>query len=314
MTIAVIGAGMAGLACAASLAGRGERVAVFDKGRGLGGRLATRRSGPWRFDHGAQYVTAREPVFRTYLEHAAEQGHAALWVPAADLSDRSPWWVGTPGMSGLVRPLAEGLDIATGCRVEALEGGPGAWQLVLAGEAGKAGPFDSVMLCLPAPQAAELAGPWSALACRLETVAMAPCWTAMLGFERAPHVAADVLTDRSGVLAWCARNASRPARPDGEAWVLHASAEWSRAHLEADPDWVLDALTDAFAERLGGGLPAPVHGEAHRWRHARVTHPLEEPALWDGKARLGLAGDWCLGARVEAAWTSGRALAALVDS
>ena len=76
--VAVIGAGIAGLACARELARADARVTVFERSRGLGGRLGTRRQGNLAFDHGAQYITSRSHSFVKYAEVA---GRAVLPLP-----------------------------------------------------------------------------------------------------------------------------------------------------------------------------------------------------------------------------------------
>ena len=119
--VVVVGAGMAGIACARRLAEAGMAPLVLDKGRGIGGRMATRRvtldtGAALQFDHGAQYVTARDPAFAAVLETLSAKGAAALWQDGADRSR----WVGLPGMSGLPRALAAGLDIRQSVEVTAL--------------------------------------------------------------------------------------------------------------------------------------------------------------------------------------------------
>ncbi len=106
MRIAVIGAGLAGLTAARTLSKAAHEVTVFDKSRGLGGRLATRRTEAGGIDHGAPWLNAGGD-FADVLSGLAEAGAAARHDDA---------WVGLPGMSGLVRPLADGLDIRTGGR------------------------------------------------------------------------------------------------------------------------------------------------------------------------------------------------------
>ena len=103
-----------------------------------------------------------------------------------------------------------------------------------------------------------------------------------------------------------ARDSSKPGRPSGETWLLHATAEWSEAHIEATPEAVADTLLRAFAEL---GAPPPEAWTAHRWRYADTEPPLDACHVWDVDRRIGLCGDWLNGGKVEGAWLSGRSLA-----
>jgi renalase len=111
------------------------------------------------------------------------------------------------------------------------------------------------------------------------------------------------------VLAWAARNGSKPGRTPGEAWVVQAEGTWSHAHLEQPADDVAQTMLKALAALAGDApLPALRHLSAHRWRYAMVRS-AEHGALWNKALRLGACGDWLLGPRVELAWRSGRQLA-----
>jgi predicted NAD/FAD-dependent oxidoreductase len=114
-------------------------------------------------------------------------------------------------------------------------------------------------------------------------------------------------TPDDGPLGWTARNSSKPRRDGPETWVLHARPEWSRTYLERSPDAVARVLTMAFREQTGA--PEPFFADAHRWRYARVRDPLGTAFQYDQALGLATCGDWHLGARVEAAWTSGHLLA-----
>lgn len=77
--VAIIGAGIAGLSCAQDLEAHGFAVTIFDKSKGVGGRMSHRYFGDWEADHGAQYFTARDPLF---------QSEVAQWVQA---EAAKPW-------------------------------------------------------------------------------------------------------------------------------------------------------------------------------------------------------------------------------
>jgi predicted NAD/FAD-dependent oxidoreductase len=309
MSIAILGAGLAGLAAARRLAAAGLNPVLFDKGRAAGGRLATRRSGAFAFDHGAQYLKAADPGFAAALRAAG----AEPWAATGGL-------VGVPGMSALPRALAAGLDLRAGRQVVALERKGEGWRVCHAdaragGAAQQDGPFDAVLCTFPAPQAAAvLAAPAPALAARAAAVPFRACWTLMAAFpSRLPLP--DTLETPSDAIGWAARDSAKPGRDHAaECWVVQAGPAWTAANLELPADAARGLLLAELA-RLAGPLPEPLHAEAHRWRFAIANTPLGEACLWDAPLRLGLAGDWCLGDRAEAAWASGNAAAeALLDT
>ncbi|MDJ0942801.1 MAG: FAD-dependent oxidoreductase [Kiloniellales bacterium] len=317
--IAIIGAGMAGLTCARQLAKEGFRPTVFEKSRGLGGRLATRRmSDGTTFDHGAQYVTARSAAFRRALLAAEEAGRAAPWHPdQAEGSDptRGDWFVGTPAMNALVKPLSAGMDIRLSTEVDTVRRDGTAWQV--AGPALDAGErFDVVVCTAPAPQARRLLASEPEAAAALAGVAIAPCWALMLRFAGPVDPGFEVRRSASGDLAWIARNGSKPGRDPGkECWVVHAGPDWSRRHLELERDRVAAMMAEMLPRAFAVRLPEIEAAVAHRWRYARTTAPLGEPFFSLAQRRLFLGGDWCLGARVECAFQSGQAIAqAVVDA
>lgn len=296
----VIGAGLCGLTVARGLAAAGERVAVIDKGRGTGGRLSTRRAGDLRFDHGAQYLRPDAPGFRLLLSDLVRRGAAATWPELGTGAH-----VGLPGMSGLVKPLAEGLEIHTGLRAGAAAREGGRWRVT--GTDGAPIAIASRLVCaIPAPQARQVLG-GHPLAARLDAVRMAPCWTLMVAFDT-PLGLPDASRDRAADLAWIARDSGKPGRGGGaDCWVAQASPRWSRANLERDAQDVCGEMVLMLGALVGRDLPPPVHAAAHRWRYAIAETPLGAPCLHDAESGLAIAGDWCLGARAEHAWLSAQA-------
>lgn len=318
---AIVGAGIAGLSCATRLAAAGHEVCVFDKGRGPGGRMSTRRmplaDGEASFDHGAQYFTAHDPGFVAQVAAWEADGVVARWPAAGDNA-----WVGTPGMNAPVRALAAPLDVRWSTRVDALadgadgSGARGRWRLD--GEALDASGHDRVVVAVPAEQVSALLRAHApAFAGRADATASQPCWTVMAAFDAPLPIPDDTL--RGGdddIIGWAARDSAKPGRAAGERWVLQATPAWSQAHLEDDATTVVAALLAALAARRATALPAPSLAVAHRWRYARSGGGSAEGgrfagagALWDPAAGIGCCGDWLLGPRVEAAWLSGLALA-----
>lgn len=311
VSIAVIGAGLAGIACARRLSVAGRHLRVFERQRAPGGRLATRRFEAGAFDSGAQYLTAREPEFRRAIEAAHAAGAAERWQPhwPGGEQEQADLWVGTPGMSALPRFLARDLDIEYGARIVRLERMRAGWTLIDDRGAGHPG-FGCVVLALPAPEAAALAAIHTPLAERVGAVPMAPCWAVMAAFTEPLEGVPDAAFTGDAILPWYARNGSKPFRDAPNAWVLHASGIYSLREFDAPPARVQQALLDRFAGQLGRSLPGVLLSDSWRWRHARVEAPLGEPFLLDRAAGIGFCGDWCLDARGEAAFMSGDALGA----
>jgi renalase len=340
--IAVIGAGMAGVACARTLLQAGHRVTLIEKSRGAGGRMATRRSDFGGFDHGAPFFTVSDPRFQQALN--TTPGLVAPWqvntvhvldamgqTMAAAPATSETRWVATPGMNELVKrwaqPIAEGgpaSELRLESRVTRIEADalhPTQWQLRLEGPEGAqqviAG-LAAVVLAIPHPQALDLlrasalAPAWQPA---LSAVEVAPCWTLMLAFPQAMQPGLDAFGPRWHAassehhrIRWLAREPSKPGRTPVERWTVQASPAWSEEHLEDDADRVTAKLLRAFAE-LTGIRATPSHAVVHRWRYAQTRQPLGLAFLHDPAQGLGLCGDWCLGHRIEDAFVSGLELA-----
>lgn len=321
---AVVGAGLSGLTCGRDLALAGYEVVVFDKARGAGGRMSTRRTGArdrWSFDHGAQYFTARHPAFAAEVDAWVEAGVAAPWrgrifaldaVGPRPVGETVQRYVGVPRMSAVTGWMCRPLRLELGSLIAEIEREEDGW-IVIDDRGQRRGLYDRLALALPAPQAAPLLEPAPDLAARADSVRFAPSWAVMAFFDRRLDLPYDAAFVNTGPLSWIARDSSKPGRAEGERWVLHASAEWSSEHLELEPEEALGRLLEAFREALGESCQEPSLALAHRWRYALPTTPLEEACLHDSALGLGACGDWCGGPRVEGAFLSGRALGRLLS-
>ena len=339
--IAVIGAGVAGAACAAGLLRAGFDVTVFDKSKSAGGRMSTRRA-HWadedgtsheaEFDHGCPYFTATRPRFRAFVDRAESLGSVARWRQRLYAAFPAPRIqqvvVPTPNMPAFCRHLLSGVPVRSGCAVTGLQRGVDGWRVCLAGTGTDAsdggsseGGFDQVIVAIPAAQAAGLLiGHHDDWAAALSEVRMAPCWTLMAATDEIDWPW-DVAEPDRGVLATIVRNDRKPGRgvvtagtPVGGTahWVAHATAAWSLAHLEDDPAQVTEALCAALGRLLTSGTPPRwQHASVHRWRFAQLANPASGgfDCWWDGNRALGVCGDSFGDGSIEAAWSSGDELA-----
>lgn len=325
---AVIGAGIAGLACARALADAGHDVTVFDKGRGPGGRMSSRRLEDGAIELGAQSFRAAHPAFREQVAAWVQAGVAAPWPDAlwrleagraARRADGHPRYTGTPRMSAVTRQLARGLPLHTGTRIVSLARAGNDWRLI--DERGTThGPFATVSLALPTPQAEGLIAPHAPeLASECRQVPQRACWAAWARLEAPltlPGAEADwpLLQFDAGPLKRVVRHRTKPGRGDApELITLLADIDWSERRLEDAPDAVavdlLGTLNDALETlRPAASLPAVQARGAHRWRYAEpaAVAPGHDHRLTD--AGLALCGDGWRGGRIEDAWLSGHHL------
>ena len=343
---AVIGAGIAGVACARTLVQAGHQVTVFEKGRGAGGRMSTRTTEFGGFDHGAQYFTVRDARFEKAL--AIDPQLVRPWsantvrildesgrVVASSLPSKEAHWVATPGMNALVvqwaKPLLANHQLHFETQVTRVQTdmlNPKCWQLQTEGPGAATSVhsgFDAVIMAVPSVQAhallmsSQIAKP---LMDEIGKVSVAPCWTLMLAFPQAAQPALAHLGPQWNAarsthhrIAWLARESSKPGRGPIERWTVQASPDWSSRHLEDDAERVKAKLLKAFTE-VTGIRAQPPYAEVHRWRYAQTTEPLVgstgKSHVWDAKLGLGACGDWCLGHRVEDGFVSGLELALAV--
>ena len=321
-SIGVVGAGVSGLMCARTLMDHGCQVQVFEKSRGYGGRMATRRSGEsLQFDNGAQYFTARDKRFVRYVKSWEQSAVVQSWdgtivtlnqgtaTPKASDPRR---YVATPKMNALGKHLAEDLSVHLNTRVQAAKRSGDQWQFQSAtGE--NLGTFDQLVVAVPAPQACELLRGSPLLAKQAASVSMTGCWAMMVAFQRPLEVAFDGAFVQDSILSWIAKDSSKPQRGKRlETWVLHGSTDWTEQHLNDSPASIGLQLREAFWKALGIASIDPVTEDLKLWRFAIPTNPVGETSLYDPDAGVGACGDWCGGPRVEGAFLSGVSLAGQV--
>lgn len=342
--IAVIGAGIAGLACARTLVQAGHDVHIYERLTQAGGRMRS-VSGPYgSFDIGAQFFTVRDPRFQQVLD--TTPGNLRAWslnsIQTRNAQGRrtnkpapvrETHWVGVPDMQSLplawAAPLWEAGRLHLGQSVRAMSHyiasgqgqGSHQWSLMLDTE--DHGPqivegFDTVVLTVPAPLAVQLlqtAPQGAALAQSLATVEMAPCWAMTLSYPMAAQAGLSTLGPQWNAarstherISWVARESSKPGRAQTERWTIHANPLWSSEHRHDDATRVLSKLQKAFGE-ITGIRVAPRHASVYLWQHAQTLAPLGKSFAHDPSTGLGLCGDWCTGARVEDAFISGLEMA-----
>lgn len=328
MRVAIIGAGMAGASAANQLRQAGVTVVVFDKARGPGGRMTSKRMTSddqalirCSLDFGAQYFTVRHPLFAATLQDWLIHGIAQRWdfqpfiwkhgllLPSNDNEQR---YVGTPVMHQLVRSLLANTEQHYDCRITELTFSQssfssqhgGEWTLSSAEGASYPG-FDAVVLTCPPEQCRQLLGSHP-LAAQIPAALLLPVWAVGLELESPVQSSADGIFVKEGPLSWCARQNAKPARQGmPEQWIIHFNTASSTDLLEASPEELAALAQREFSLIIGQSVSVR-QAWCHRWLYASVDAGQVSPGLLaDSETKMVLAGDWSLGGRVENAFLAG---------
>jgi len=314
--VVVIGAGLSGLIAARDLASHGFDVTVLDKGRGVGGRLATRRVGSPAtavFDHGAQFFTVRSPEFARDVDEWTRAGVVREWCRGFGDDDGHARYVGVDGMASIAKHLARELDVRTNTLVFAIRrGGASPWDVVL--DDATVLPAQAVVVTCPLPQTYSLL-----VSAELEIP------PALLTADYDRTLALLAVLDRPATIGrhggWQNPNATFSWIGDNyakgvsvvPAVTFHASPQWSLDHWDDDHEHAHAALKLAAAEFLANC--SIVTSEFKRWRFATPTSIWPEPChvvtidSMQGPGVIALAGDAFAGPKVEGAALSGAAAA-----
>jgi len=315
--VAIIGAGIAGLSCATRLQALGYEVDLFEKSHGPSGRMSTRHGDGWSADHGAQYFTARDPLFIKEVHSWLKHDVARIWHPHIEVFESGQWhqsqsietrFVGYPSMNSPGKHLAQSLNIHYEQTIEAIKYQHNQWHLSSKESGEHTKRFDWISLALPAPQTRILA---KVLLKDIDTITsnanMKACWTVMVRFQVKPPVSFDAAFINQQIISWMSRNNSKPGRSGIESWTIHANPQWSEEFIEL-PKEEATALILKCANTLGLDCQN-AEISTHKWRYASGFASPIPGSYMHPELKLSICGDWLNGGRVEGAWTSGYQLA-----
>lgn len=300
---AVIGAGIAGLLAARQLVNHDLAVAVVDKARGVGGRMATRRLQPGRADHGAQAFTAKSAEFHRLVDDWHDRGWLRRWYANTV--------IGSDGMTTLPKKLAEHFDLRLQHRVNRFTPEDHLWKIEC--DNGAIIQASSVVVTCPTPQTIELLTVSGIESGSLDGISYEPCF-ALVGYAdndvQVPNDGAWLVDNYS--IRWIADNGAKGISPERRTVTVHSTAQFAQDHLEDEPADVIELLQKATARLLGCPIAEPY---LHRWRYSDVVEFIDKPfEVTQQDPLLVCARDGFGGSGVEAAALSGMGAADAVIS
>lgn len=317
--VAIIGAGLSGI-CAAFLLKNHVDITLFEKAHSVGGRMSTRCAKPYFFDHGAQYFTARTEVFQKFIRPLCDLGVIKRWdasyaklksneiIERRNGYEQEPRYVGVPGMNRVCKFLAEGMNIHTNTRIVKLTKSD-TWGLTDSEGREQTG-FNWVICTIPPPQTTAILPQSFRYYFDLKTIKMRACIALMLGFKQAFPLKFECAHINQSSLRWIAINSSKPGRPSPFTLVGHSSESYAKTHMKDHSEKILQQLMSEACHLIGQKLTHADYQEVHRWHYASALENKKKwPAFIDQDLKLAACGDWCLGARVENAFTSAYQLA-----
>lgn len=318
--IAIIGAGISGLTLAQELRAHAE-VTVFEKARGVGGRMSTRYADPFYFDHGAQFFTARTAAFQKFLTPLIANGVVREWKPKLvglrpgnDPYDRfwfEPHYVACPHMNALCKYLATNLEIRVGTEIAPMVRTADAWELHST-QREMLGTFDDVISTAPPAQTDRLFNGHIPAHAPLPSVQIKACYALMLGLSGPWNHHWQAATVDNSPIGWMALNTSKPGREQhGTSLILHATADWSEQKMESETAAVEQEMLSALGALIGP-IPEIAYSALHRWRYALVENDTAHGPYHVPDLGMSAVGDWTSAAgRIEAAWQQSIKLSAI---
>lgn len=304
MKVAIVGAGLSGLVAARSLRNQGHEVIVFDKGRGVGGRLATRRIGEAVLDHGAQFFTVRDSRFQEIVDGWIREGVVKIWCHGFGTEqDGYPRYIGTTGMTSVAKHLAIGLDIRVSSLVFSVtRHATGAWTTTL--DTGESFTSDAVLLTAPIPQSFGFAFTGGVeLPDELRTIDYERTLCLLAAIDAAPAIPSPgALQNPDDIFSFIGDNHAKGISPV-PAVTFHANPTWSATHWDLPHDEAEALLREAAKPYLGDAKI--IAANFKRWRFATPQRNWPDRCWMIDDHSLVIAGDAFSGPRVEGAVLSG---------
>lgn len=307
--LAIIGAGVSGLTLAKRL-GPHIDVTVFEKSAAPGGRLATRHSQAFTFDHGVQFFKAHTSEFQDFLKPYIDQGVIQRWdarfveINGCNITSSRQWdesyphYVGCPEMRSFANALAEDVNVIYNVEVKVLEQKNG-WQI-------EGQLFDWVIVTAPSQQTAQLIPSSISLHDQVAQIKMKACFSLMVGFDQHQDLGFDAALVKGQDISWISVNSSKPMRSEPMTLLVHATNAWAEQHIDDELSTVKQYLEEVLSQTLQRTFN-PVWSQVHAWRYANLSK--HTPQLFmDSQHHIAACGDWCIQGRVEAAFQSASSL------
>ena len=321
--IAVIGAGLAGTTFASKMNEKFD-VKIFEKSRGVGGRMSTRKETSFIFDHGAQFFKIKTPDFKNYLSESFSQQIIQPWnfrLAYFDgqnlrkikfIKDEDKFYVGVPNMNSIVKHLSKKCNVILNTKIERIINENDKWNLYDQNKKSY-GSYDLVVLSLPAQQSLKLITKKVSFYPLIEKIKMKGCFSLMVGMSEPLNLDYDAALIENEDIAWFAVNNSKPFRMNNYCLLINSSYEYASKNINTSKDKVLKHLLNISSEFINYDLSKSNMIKIHKWRYVEAKCSPKENYFIDHKEKVAACGDWFINSRVEGAFLSANELAKKIN-
>jgi predicted NAD/FAD-dependent oxidoreductase len=316
-SVAVIGAGLASLSLAKKLEGQVD-ITIFEKSQGVGGRMSTRNSPPYQFDHGAQYFTARSKTFQEFLDPLIDSGLVVEWNPKIvtlefgktpnKLDWFEPHYIAVPKMNSLCKYMAEGKKINLNTKIKKLFKTLKGWELTDANH-NIHSYYDWVVSTLPAKQLISFFPQTFNDFTTIESTKMVGCFSLMIGLKKLPKLDWQAAIIKNSAIGWISVNSAKPGRNNKPSLLVQTTNEWAESQMGEDINYIQATLLKELTKFIELDINEFSFIKTHIWHYANTALSAGKDYLIDPKQKLAACGDWCISGKVESAFLSAHSLA-----
>lgn len=316
--IAVIGAGLAGLTFASITKGKFD-VKVFEKSRGVGGRMSTRTEPPFTFDHGAQYFKVKTNNFMNFFSELFIKRVIQPWKfklayfdgqnlkKIKIIKDTDKYFVGVPNMDSILKYLSKECNLVLNTKIEKIIRKNNKWHIYDQNKKSY-GVYDWIISSLPAEQSLDLISKKISFYPSVEKIKMKGCFSLMVGMNNSLNLDYDAAFIENEDIAWLALNNSKPLRANNHCLLINSSYNYAAKNMNTLKDVVLKHLLSLASEIINHELSNSSMIKIHQWRYVEAEYSPVENYLIDHKEKVGVCGDWLVNSRVEGAFISANEL------
>lgn len=312
--IAVIGAGIAGLTASKMLAQKGFSIDVFDKGRGVGGRMSSRRTQWGYLDHGCQYFTVKDPLFKQFLQEYHSlmtiwKGRFFSWFQGdfQPITLEKSRYLPTVRMNNLCKQIASEANVSLQTPIVSLIREDDQW-ILTDDNSNCYGGYDWVIVTAPPRQTYDLIKNHSHIAQEVGAIEMSPSYSLMLVLAKDQDFGFEGLQLEHPVLGWIGINSSKPNRGKSLSLVIQSNFNWAENNLDCDRILIAETMKKEAKKVLSADFESIIYESLHLWRYALPKSINSQGYYLDKKEKLAICGDWCLSGKVESAFLSAYSL------